>query len=97
MKMCTTRLLCPYDAVARHALLSAYLPQPAILMGGCFPEFAGWSEFNKEMEPALMHLVQNRVHRTIGPKVGINDRVECPFQTTIGRIENVGIPITISK
>ena len=40
---------------------------------------AGFAEFNKEMEPALVHIVQNLVHGAIGPKVGLNDRIECPL------------------
>jgi hypothetical protein len=31
------------------------------------------------MEPALVHIVQNLVHGAIGPKVGLNDRIECPL------------------
>ena len=26
-----------------------------------------------------MHIVQNLVHGAIGPKVGLNDRIECPL------------------
>jgi hypothetical protein len=40
---------------------------------------AGLAEFNKELEPAALHVVQHLVHGTIGPKVGLNDRVECPL------------------
>src|SRR5215467_11474927 len=40
---------------------------------------AGLAEFNKEVEPATMHVVQHLVHGAIRPKVGLNDRVECPL------------------
>jgi len=38
---------------------------------------AGLAEFNKEIEPAPMHVVQHLVHGAIRSKVGLNDRVEC--------------------
>jgi len=40
---------------------------------------AGFAEFNKEMEPAVVHIVQNLVHGAIGPKAGLNDHIECPL------------------
>src|SRR5215470_7544806 len=40
---------------------------------------AGLAEFNKEVEPAPMHVVQHLVYGAIRPKVGLNDRVECPL------------------
>ena len=40
---------------------------------------AGLAEFNKEIEPAPVHIVQHLVHGPIRPEVGLNDRVECPL------------------
>jgi len=42
---------------------------------------AGLSEFNKETEPALFHIVQHLVHGAVRPRVGLNDRVECPLRS----------------
>jgi hypothetical protein len=42
---------------------------------------AGLAEFNKEIEPALFHIVQHLVHGAVRPKVGLNDRVECPLRS----------------
>ena len=38
---------------------------------------AGLAEFDKEMEAALVHIVQHLVQGTVRSKVGLNDRVEC--------------------
>ena len=38
---------------------------------------ASLAEFNKEIEPAPMHVVQHFVHGPIRSKVGLSDRVEC--------------------
>ena len=40
---------------------------------------AGLAEFNKEIEPAPMHVAQHLVHSAIRGKVGLNNRVECPL------------------
>jgi hypothetical protein len=40
---------------------------------------AGLTQFSKEIEPAPTHIVQHLVHGAIRPKVGLNDRVECPL------------------
>jgi hypothetical protein len=49
MKMGTTRSLCPYDAAARRAApigKSAMARDFALrLIGGCVPDFAGWSGY----------------------------------------------------
>src|SRR5262252_9312145 len=42
---------------------------------------ASLAEFNKEIEPALVHIVQYLVHGAIGTEVGLNDRVECPLRS----------------
>ena len=40
---------------------------------------AGFAEFNKEIEPAPMHVVQHLVHGAIRPKVDLNYRVKGPL------------------
>jgi hypothetical protein len=40
---------------------------------------AGFAEFSKEMEPALVNFFQHLVQGAIGPKIGLNDRVKCPL------------------
>jgi hypothetical protein len=41
---------------------------------------AGLAEFNKEIEPAAMHVVQHLVHAAIWPEVGLDDRVKCSLR-----------------
>src|SRR5262249_47553067 len=40
---------------------------------------AGLAEFNKEIEPTPMHIVQHLMHRAIRPQVRLSDGVECPL------------------
>ena len=40
---------------------------------------AGLAEFSKEMEAAPVNLFQHSVQGTIRPKIGLNDRVQCPM------------------
>src|SRR5262249_39935523 len=40
---------------------------------------AGLSEFSKKIEAVPVNVVHNLAQGAIGPKVGLNDRVQCPL------------------
>ena len=56
MKVGTIRSPRPKDAATRHTLQSVNLRRPAILhlVGGCLPDFAGWSVSNSDIPPAMI-------------------------------------------